>query len=69
MLTPRRLVVFNLVIFLLGLTVLYSYASTTPTTVPPSRPYKPQPAGRAGEAIHLSYISYTKNGGGVKPAP
>ncbi|MEZ4511047.1 MAG: hypothetical protein R3C62_04160 [Chloroflexota bacterium] len=64
MLTPRRLVVFNLVIFLLGLTVLYSAASTTAPAVPPSRPYKPQPSAGAGEATHLSYISYTKNEGG-----
>lgn len=69
MLTPRRLVVFNLVIFLLGLTVLYSYASTTPIAAPPGRLYKPQSAARAGEATHLSYISYTKNGWGVKPVP
>jgi hypothetical protein len=55
--------VFNLAIFLLGLTVLYGYASTTALAVPPARPDKPQPSAGAGEATHLSYISYTKNGG------
>ncbi|MCA9994347.1 MAG: hypothetical protein KDE56_01290 [Anaerolineales bacterium] len=63
MLTPRRLVVFNLVIFLLGLTVLYSYASTTAPAVPPAPTNRSLLPGQ-GRPLTFRTSAMRKTGGG-----